>query len=149
MIIDLIKNCEKYYSIHPRFKEVFEFILKTDFSKIDCGRYEIEGDNIYVNIEEYKTKDVSKPEYHKKYIDIQLVASGKEMVGYLPKSDLIIDDGYDEKKDLGFGQGVPDFINIKPGLFLIFFPDDVHQPCMMVGESKKVKKVVVKVKVDA
>lgn len=148
MIIDLIQNCEKYYLLHPRFKAAFEFILKTDFSKMACGKYEIDGNNIYANVEEYITKGVSRPEYHKKYIDIQLLASGKELIGYLPKSDLIIDDGYDEKKDLGFGQGVPDYVNMKKGMFVIFFPEDAHQPCMKVGDPKTVKKVVVKVKID-
>ncbi|MBQ7450639.1 YhcH/YjgK/YiaL family protein [bacterium] len=148
MIIDSFENCKKYYGVHPRFKEAFEYILKTNFESISCGKYEIEGENIYINIEEYETKTVSKPEYHKKYIDIQFLIDGEEYIGYCPKSELIIDDGYDEQKDLGFGEGIVDFIKLKKGIFMIFFSNDAHQPCMAVNTPNKVKKVVVKVRID-
>lgn len=148
MIIDNFENCGRYYSVNKRFKKAFDYISETDFEKLPCGRYEIEGKNLYVNVDEYETKLVSKPEYHKKYIDIQFLLNGEEYIGYCPKSDLIEDEGYDEEKDLGFGIGVVDYIKLKKGQFMIFFSDDAHQPCMAFDKPYRVKKVVVKVKID-
>ena len=148
MIIDYIENCKKYSFFHKRFNKAFDYILNTDFEKLPCGRYEIDGNNLYANVEEYETKTISNPEYHKKYIDIQLLAYGEEFIGYCPKSELIINEGYNEEKDLGSGEGIVDFINLKKGQFMIFTPDDAHQPCMMSKNKQKVKKVVVKVRID-
>ena len=148
MIVDSFENCKKYYSINKRFEKAFEYILKTDIKNLSCGKYEIEGQDLYINIDKYETKTVSKPEYHKKYIDIQFLIDGEEYIGFCPKSDLIIDDGYDEQKDLGFGEGIVDLIKLKKGLFMMFFPDDAHQPCMAISTPTKVKKAVVKVRVD-
>lgn len=148
MIVDFLENCERYYSVNQKFKKAFEFIKKTDFNNIKCGKYEIDGQNIYMNIDEYTTKTNSKPEYHKKYIDIQFLISGEELIGYCPLTDLVETDEFNEKKDIGFGFGVVDYIKIKKGQFVILFPDDAHQPCMAYGNPKNVKKAVIKVKVD-
>ena len=148
MIVDNFRNSKKYYSVNKRFEKAFDYILKADFKDMTCGKYEIDGDNLYIKVDEYETKTVSKPEYHKKYIDIQFIINGEEYVGYCPKSDLIIDEGYDEQRDLGFGKGIVDFIKLKTGLFMIFFPEDAHQPCMAVSTPNKVKKAVVKVRID-
>ena len=148
MIVDSFENCKKYYMVHKRFEKAFEYILRTDFKNISCGKYEIDGQNLYINIDEYETKTVSKPEYHKKYIDIQFLINGEEYVGYCPKTNLIIDEGYDEQNDLGFGEGIVDFIKLKIGQFMVFFPDDAHQPCMALSSPTKVRKAVVKVRVD-
>ena len=148
MIIDSFENCKKYYSLNKRFEKAFEYILKTDFENMPCGKHEIDGTDLYINIEEYETKTVSKPEYHKKYIDIQFLIKGEEYMGYCPKSGLIIDDGYDEQKDLGFGQAIMDFIKLTPKQFVVFYPSDAHQPCMAINTPQKVKKAVVKVRID-
>ena len=148
MIIDSFENCKKYFSVHKMFEKAFNYILKTDFENKPCGRYEIDGNNLYINVEGYETKMVSKPEYHKKYIDIQFLINGEEYVGFCPKQDLMIDNGYDEQKDLGFGEGIVDFIRLKRGYFMIFSPEDAHQPCMAISKPSKVKKAVMKVRVD-
>ena len=148
MIIDELKNIKRYEGLNTRLKTAIDYILKTDFKESDCGRYEIEGDLIYANIEEYTTKVKSKPEYHKKYIDIQMLAKGEEYIGYCPRSEIVEEESFDEKKDIGFGYGVVDFVKLKKNQFMMLFPEDAHQPCMAVGKPEQVKKIVVKVRVD-
>ena len=148
MIIDVLENIEKYSSINHRFKTAFDFIKNTDFINLPCGRYEIEGANIYANVEEYITKLKSKPEYHKKYIDIQLVVKGEENIGYCDISEIKNSEPFDNQKDIGFLEAKVDFIKMSPKNFMILFPNDVHQPCIAINEPQTVKKVVVKVKID-
>ena len=148
MIIDNFENLKRYISVNKYFDKAFGYILSTDFSALNAGRYEIDGDNIYANVDEYETKLVSKPEYHKKYIDIQFLVNGSEYIGYTSVENLLEKEEFNEDKDIGFGLGVVDFIKMKPKKFMILFPEDAHQPCMADGKPQKVKKVVVKVKVD-
>jgi len=35
---------------------------------------------------------------------------------------------------------------LEAGMFAIFFPQDIHRPCMQIDGPEKVKKVVIKVK---
>lgn len=148
MIVDVLKNLEKYSSLHFRFKTAFSFIKSTDFLGLPCGRYVIDGENIYANVEEYTTKTESKVEYHKKYIDIQMVVNGFENIGYCDISEIKAPEKFDSEKDIGFAKGEVSFVKMYDGKFMILFPGDAHQPCMAIEKPQKVKKVVVKVKID-
>ena len=148
MIVDVLDNAHLYYGLNKRLEKAFEYINSVDFMKLPCGRYEIDNDNIYVNVEEYLTKTESRPEYHKKYIDIQFVVSGEEKIGYCPLSEVNINEPFNEEKDIGFGSGKVSYIKMTKDLFMILMPQDAHQPCMAVNDPLKVKKIVVKVKID-
>ena len=57
-------------------------------SKLEVKRYDIDGDNLYATVSEYITKNEedAKFEAHQKYIDIQYVISGKEIMSIAPLS---------------------------------------------------------------
>ena len=148
MITDNLKNLKNYSALNKRFEAAFNFILNTDLKNIPCARYQIDGDDIYANVEEYTTKTRSKVEYHKKYIDIQLVALGCENIGYCNIDERKNSEEFDEDKDIGFAEGNVSLIKMIQGNFMILFPQDAHQPCMAIDGPSKVKKIVVKVKVD-
>ena len=46
MILDSLQNAEKYESLHPAFKEAFEYIKNTDFTKIEPGIIELGTDQV-------------------------------------------------------------------------------------------------------
>ena len=146
MVLDKIENSKIYESLNLKFAKAFEFILKTDFSQLSDGKYEIENDNVFALVQEYNTKDAkeAKLEAHKKYIDIQYIHSGIELIGLatlqnqLPFSDIT-------EQDIAFYAGDASFMKIEAGMFAIFFPDDLHMPGIKLIQSSKVKKVVVKV----
>ncbi|NOQ25078.1 MAG: DUF386 family protein [Bacteroidales bacterium] len=146
MIIDKIQKSLLYENLHSGFAKAFDFIRKTDFSKLVDGKYEIDGDNIFAMVQEYKTKDIGKLEGHRKYIDIQYIHSGVEQIGYanLENQNIISDD---EEKDLAFYEGEGSFIKIESQMFAIFFPQDLHMPGIKIANANKVKKIVIKVKV--
>ena len=56
MIIDSLKNAGLYYGMNSRLKSAFEFLQNTDFEKMEPGRYEIDGANVYAMIQQYETK---------------------------------------------------------------------------------------------
>ena len=102
MIIDKLSNSQLYSGFGERINKAFTYLKQTDFSKMELGRYEIDGDNIFVLVNEYNTKDQSegKLEAHKKYIDVQFVAKGSEIMGYATLENKIVIDEYNEQIDI-------------------------------------------------
>lgn len=149
MIIDHIENRNLYSDINPDIKKSLDYLYSTDFSEVENGKYEIDGDNIFVIVNEYKTKDLSqgKPESHKKYIDVQYVYLGKEFIGYAPLSNQKIVEPYNEGNDITFYDCEQSLCLIEKQMFAIFFPTDIHMPGIRVTNPEVVKKVVIKVKV--
>lgn len=151
MIFDNIKNCEQYYSLNKNFKKAFEFLLNTDLNNLEDGKYSIQDDEIYANVQSMQTKKTEdkKWEAHKDYIDIQFVISGKEKTGFGLKKDFTKTiTAYDKNKDIEFLDGeLFDFINVFENNFVIFYPNDVHAPMLSVDEQMDIKKVIVKIKI--
>jgi YhcH/YjgK/YiaL family protein len=142
----------RQYSLNPeRWQKTFRFLAGTDLKNLATGRYELDGNNLYVNISEYVTKDEkdAKCEAHHQYVDIQYLISGEEKISVVPLADTGEATPYNEEKDIYFMQ--PDYdkyYSANPGRFFIFFPGDAHRPCVKVKENAPVKKAVVKLKIN-
>ena len=150
MIVDKIENANLYKNLGERIKKSFDYIKQTDLKNLMPGRYDIDGDNIFALISEYQTKTEAegKLEAHRKYIDVQYVIKGEELMGYAPLGDQLILEPYKEENDIIFYKGEKVFIKASEGMFAIFFPEDVHMPGIKVEKKSPVKKLVIKVKVD-
>jgi len=151
MIADILKNNYLYESISPRIKTALEYIATTDFSKIEAGKYELDGENIFVLVQEYDSipREQGKWECHQKYIDIQYIAEGVEQIGVNNIVKMQVTDEYNPEKDIAFLSGDGDYITFSKGSYGIFFPEDAHKPKIASGNvSGKVKKIVVKIKID-
>ena len=150
MIIDKIENAYLYKALSKRIEKAFEYIKATDLKNITPGKYEIDGENIFALISEYKTKPDSegKLEAHRKYLDVQYVISGEEQMGYVPLNDQQILEPYKEENDIVFYTGNKSFTKVSEGMFAIFFPEDVHMPGITTGKISEVKKIVIKVRIN-
>jgi YhcH/YjgK/YiaL family protein len=149
MIIDLLQNADRYYSVHPRFEAAFKYLKSLDLQNIEEGKYDIaEGLKATVVEKEGMTTEesISKFECHNNNIDIQLCIRGVEKMGW--KSRLQCQDqkgDYNAEKDVLFYNDAPDmYFQLTDSQFAIFFPEDVHAPLISDG---KVKKLIVKVKI--
>lgn len=148
MIIDKIENIGQYKEI-PSFAIDFIKSLKED---AELGKVHFDNDN-FANIESYQTKLTSdaKFESHDKYIDIQLLLSGKERIYLTDRASLTEKAPYDENRDITFyNEEVlnADFVTLDGTNFVYIFPYEAHAPqAQATNELSQVKKVVVKVKV--
>jgi YhcH/YjgK/YiaL family protein len=151
MISDTIRNNNLYGAISSRIKTALEHLAATDFTDAEPGRYELDGNNLFVLVQKYDTlpKDQGKWECHRKYIDIQYIAEGIEQIGFSNISNMKVTTEYNPEKDVAFLSGKGDVVTLTKGSYGIFFPEDAHQP-KLAPENKPgpVKKVVVKIKVD-
>ena len=151
MVLDTMQNYELYCSLHPNFKKAFEFIEKAIKEDLPDGRYTLEGTDLYAAIKEYTTKNPADamPEAHRKYIDIQYVLSGSEMMTLTDISKAVSKIAYNEEKDVELFEDREDaaVALFEAGEYGIFFPNDVHKPSLTYKDTPTtVKKVLVKVK---
>lgn len=148
MIIDKIENLNLYAGLSNRLAKGIEYINNSEFSKIDLGTYDIEGDHVFAMVQEYDTRKIEdcKLERHSKYIDIQYIIEGEEHIGLTSKTNQEITEKNDED-DYAFYKGDSTLFKFNPSVFGIFFPDDLHMPCVGLNQLSKVRKVVVKVRI--
>ena len=147
MIIDKIENLKNYAQVNPLFPKVVEFIQQHDLNALEPGKYEIEGKDLFVNIQMAKgrTPEAAVIETHNKMIDIQIPLSDAETFGYTQR-DLLPEAEYNEEKDI---TKIPDlaadcYLTCQPGMMVIFFPQDGHAPC--IAGVPEIKKAIFKVK---
>lgn len=146
MILGSLKNTAAVENLHPRFKQAFDYIKANDLTKAAPGKIELDGNNLFISVAEItgKSKEAAKMETHNKYIDIQIPVVGIETMGWLAGDNCQNSaEGYNADKDITFFSEQPStYIQVRPGEFAIFFPEDGHAPA--IGEGF-IKKLIVKV----
>lgn len=150
MIIDTLENADRYSALNNGIATAFEYLYTTDLKTIAPGKYEINGENIFAIVQEYETLDAANEqmEAHKKYIDVQYMIDGAEQVGHAILKGQLPSIAYDEAADFMLFSEPPSFFSkLESGMFMIFFPTDLHMPCIKTEQPAVVKKVVIKVKV--
>jgi YhcH/YjgK/YiaL family protein len=147
MIIDTIENLGKYVALNPLFADVIEFLKKNDLRTMEEGKYPIKDKNLFLSVQvaKQRTKESAFIETHIEMVDIQIPISCAETYGYSPLCDLP-EFEYDAEMDMTkYGDTKPQtYVTIKPGQFVIFFPQDGHAPCII--DEQEIKKVIFKVK---
>lgn len=150
MIVDTIENKAFTATLNGNLAKALEIASTTDFTQMEEGRYDVDGDNLYYLVQRYTTKDPEngKLEGHEKYIDVQFIVSGCEALGYAPIESIMKDTEYNGQKDIIFYQNTPLMTNVllTQGMYAILYPNDAHAPGMTAIEQQDVCKVVFKVK---
>ena len=148
MILGRLHDIKKYYGIHPNLDKAIRFLEEHDLQEFDAGSYQIDEGNVYMNRFDYETEPESDTfEGHKDFLDIHIVAEGREFLGYADASGLKVVKEYDKDGDFLLYKGRAELrIMLEPGRFAICYPEDAHIPKIRTGISGKVRKAVVKVK---
>lgn len=148
MIVDILKNSDRYEALHKNFTKAFEFLKRDDIATLTEGRYDIDGDNVFAIVakDQGREKDAAQLEIHNKYIDIQMVLEGVDEMGWKARSACTkMVDEYDADDDIQFIADAPtSWTTTVPGHFAIFFPEDAHLPLIAKGI---IHKVIVKIAV--
>jgi YhcH/YjgK/YiaL family protein len=151
MIYDFLANAETYRHVKPGIALALDYLKKTDFTDVPSGKYELDGTKVYALVQRYQTKPVAGSvwESHRKHIDVQFVFKGEERFGYVPLSEApAMTQPYDEKTDAALYAPAHITLPLKAGQFAVFYPQDIHAPCLAEKDvPSEVIKVVVKVAV--
>lgn len=148
MILDSFDRAMRYASCHPGLMLGFEFLKSASIDTLEDGKHAIDGQQVFAIVAHDigRSRDGAFLEFHRKYIDIQYVVSGREAIGWQPIGSCRQEkQAYNSDTDLGFFSDRPtSWFDVAPRSFAIFFPEDAHAPLASTGS---VHKVVIKVAV--
>lgn len=153
MILDTIDNWRNRFSGEP-WNTIFSK-LETFGPETPDGRFEIMGDDAFGFVASYNTRERADGicETHIRKIDIQMCLKGSERIEWTPKGTLPVKNEYDPEKDAAFyiqpDVPLPGGVDMKPGYFMILWPEDAHMPALRPTDgTESVRKLVVKLNVD-
>jgi biofilm protein TabA len=177
VILDTLANAHRYHSLGKGIVRALEYLAKAETARLEPKQTgaqnslvrPIVGDDVYALVQRSRPQLRHKAfwEAHRKYIDVQCVFEGEEMMGWAPLETMGVSKPYDEERDyvvLESLQGTRDgdngrgavgdprreqFFTVSKGMFAIFFPSDAHMPGIAPNDNlaHEVKKIVVKVRI--
>jgi YhcH/YjgK/YiaL family protein len=149
MVLDQLSHAQEYFNLSSGIRAALEFLQRTDTAALPAGRHAVKGDMVVAIVDDYETKPAPERfwEAHRRHIDVQFVASGREAIG-VGALERFETEPYDAERDLIVARGAGQFVDVPAGWFAILFPHDVHMPGVIAGTAERVRKVVVKVRLD-
>jgi YhcH/YjgK/YiaL family protein len=148
MIIDRLDNRDAALHMPPRVRQALDYLRTTDLKSLPVGRHDLDGDRLFALVQDYTTRPEADCvwEAHRKYIDIQCVVHGVERMGIADLATAREREPYDPSRDVAFFEPGRDSVVVPAGMFVIFWPDDVHAPGGAVDDQAPVavRKVVVR-----
>ena len=150
MILDSIKNSDRYLNLGKGIADALHYIQSNDLSKIQPGKYEIDGKRLVMIVFEFENTNSNecKLEGHRRYIDLQYWVSGSELMGHEILDAQPVLEEYDEEKDCAHYNCIASYSRLLPGMFVIYYPSDLHTSVSDPLSKKRVKKVVFKIAVE-
>ncbi len=151
-ICDSAKLAE-HVAAHPeRWNAAYKYISEAVSDGVEPGTYEVlPGGEVFAIVSEYEPRpaDSCRFEAHRKYIDLQYLVSGTEMMGVTSPEGLEVIVPYTDDIEFYSPDGVDArYAKADSTTYFTFFPDDPHRPSIRPDESDscpKVKKIVVKI----
>jgi|Deesub1362B_J571_1020462.scaffolds.fasta_scaffold06101_2 YhcH/YjgK/YiaL family protein len=111
MILDHLENWMQYAALNPLFRSAFKFLTRPESAELMPGRHPIEDDRVFALVikEEGRSREGTRLEIHRKYIDVQFTVQGEEWIGW--KATLLcveVEQAYNPEKDVAFFADSPD-----------------------------------------
>lgn len=154
MILGNVNHLDLIPYLPTKIKQSIEYIKDNVNSNTPAGRYDIDSDNMFFMVSDNSLRYIheANPEYHKKYIDVQIVLDGQEgmAVSTLPPHTQILEDKIAEN-DIAFIKTPNEetMLVLQKDDFIVFLPNEVHKPlCAVDNKIATVRKVVVKIALD-
>lgn len=151
MILAHIEDSERYFSLHPLFKQLFDYVKTHDLSQVPAERIPLDGERLFINVADASLKSPEEQvlEVHRRYIDVHFPLSSNEVMGWSPLQGLQTEsvNPFNEEDDYAvYAEAAQTYLTIRPGEFAIVWPEDAHAP--IIGEGK-LRKLIAKVLIDS
>jgi biofilm protein TabA len=154
MIVAKLEHMTGQIAPTSNMQRALDFLRQVRGKELPDGKVEIDGDRVFALMQSYETVATSDPilfEAHRKYIDVQYVAAGQEVIAWASSDRLIVTEAYDQAKEAWFGTRPASdttFVRLAAGELAVLYPTDGHAPRLATGAPAAVKKIVVKVAVE-
>ena len=153
MIVTDLNNIDYQVLMTLSLRKAFDFLRGRNLYALPDGRVDIDGDRVFALVQRYETVRTEAPkfEYHRKYIDVQFIAKGEEVIGWAITETMKLTEAYDEKRDISFGtvkKGKWTPVLLQAGEVAVLWPEDAHAPKLAADDPIQVMKIVIKVAVE-
>lgn len=145
MILCPFKELHRYAAVIPGLEEAIKAIEALE--TLEPATYPLSCGKILVQQGATKPLEGAALEAHRKFLDIQYILEGQEVVGWAPVDTLLPESEFNTEKDVGkyIGNSTP--ITIPAGYCYVVYPEDGHAPGKHLKEPNDYKKIVVKLAV--
>lgn len=151
MIFDKLTNLKNYKGMSKDLDASIEWLMQNDYTQIPEGVTTI-NENVLIKKGTFDARRYANPicEIHHNHFDIHLYGAQPEKIVYNPHTQLenatIISEYNKENDVVFFNEPNKDVeIELTPGTFALFFPNETHCPGINDG-VEKVTKYIVKIK---
>ncbi len=149
MIVTDLEHAEERIPGSPSMDKALAFLRRPGLKGLPDGETELDGRRVFAIVQRYETamNAATRFEFHKKYIDIQYIAAGAEVIGWAPAGRMSVSEPYDADKDICFGAVKPGEwspLYLPAGHLAVLYPEDAHAPKLAAGAAGPVMKVVIK-----
>lgn len=135
--------------IERRIADALRYMQGLKISDTDIGNKIYVNENFFYSIQSYMTQTENNCtlESHRKYIEIQVMALGNEIMDLSDVTRLEIQEDYNEDNDTVLWKAPRRMarITLKEGDFVILYPENAHRGSVSLKESQRVVKIVGKV----
>lgn len=137
--------------IASRIEMAINYLSKLNIAQSDIGKHIVNNKFFYI-VQEYTTKHEEDCvlESHRKYIDVQLLVEGTEIMDVVDVSRLAIKEEYNNDEDVMYWN-VPDRmarIKLSAGDYVVLYPENAHRGAIATECFEKIVKVVGKVSLE-
>lgn len=149
MILGKISDLNLQTGMAPQLLTIIKQALALRPETLSAGRYEIDGENIFMNVMQLDTAEPQSKRYeqHREYIDVQMLFSGQERMDCGPTGADVEPDSYQENDDYQLCDEINpcQTVHLQPGMFVVFFPGEPHKPGCISGTAQAICKALIKV----
>lgn len=150
MILLKLTDSPRIEDLHPLFKTLFDYVKTHDLSKVEAGRIELAGNDLFINVADATLlkKEEQKLEVHRAYIDVHFPLSGSEVIGWSAIDSIGKESEapFDTDNDFAlYNVPASTYFEVHPGECLVAYPEDAHAP--IIGEGK-LRKLIAKIRIS-
>ncbi|MBJ2118289.1 MULTISPECIES: N-acetylneuraminate anomerase [Proteus] len=152
MIFGHISDLATMPEMNPALRHAMEKALALDPASLAPGSYKIDDETLFMNVMTFETqpREQKRAELHQRYIDIQILLSGEEIIDFGIQGSAQDVTPYNETDDYQLTDTIigQQTLTLTPNMFAVFMPYEPHKPGISAEKSVNVlKKVVVKLDV--
>ena len=150
MILDSIANAGRYLHLGEGITKALNYIRDNDLSKINPGRYQIDNDRMIMIVFEFEPTNTNdyRLEGHRRYIDLQYWVRGSELMGHEILNSQPVLEPYNDQSDCVIHRCLASFTRLLTGMFVIYYPTDLHTAVVDPLSNERVKKIVFKILIE-
>lgn len=147
MIVDRIEYAGQYAKQLVHLKDALDFIRENP--DLGEGKHTFPGGWLMKQTGVTKALNDGPYEAHRSYIDVQILAEGREIILWNRLENMTALSPYNTDTDKQALSGAGSILELVPGMFCVLFPEDAHAACRhLEGDSPaNYVKYVVKLKI--